>query len=254
MSITTKRKYIITGAIVNTISRIMHKANISQIELAEAVFPELSQSAAASRISRILNMNSKYIDTSTLVKIAETLNENLDDFIDSDNQKDEKVADKDEKFDFSKEARDFINDAPMIDNTNKSIISIMKCIPSVSAGIGNDINGVEVFDSGDYLRVSKEIFKVPPSGTLRAIEVDGYSMVPMLLPNSWVIFEETNMITDDGLYVINRDNSLIVKLVTKDPSGAIHIESKAEGYPSWIIQPDDQTHWEIVGRVIRAII
>lgn len=43
-------------------------------------------------------------------------------------------------------------------------------------------------------------------GNIKAIRVDGYSMVPMLLPDSWVIFEERSEFKGDGLYIINYAN------------------------------------------------
>lgn len=50
------------------------------------------------------------------------------------------------------------------------------------------------------LSLVKPFLKTTPKN-MKAIKVDGYSMVPMLLPDSWVVFEETHKYQGDGLYI-----------------------------------------------------
>ncbi|EGJ3953752.1 hypothetical protein ACJUJF_000062 [Campylobacter jejuni] len=49
------------------------------------------------------------------------------------------------------------------------------------------------------LELSKAFFKTTPKN-MKAIKVDGYSMVPMLLPDSWVVFEETHKYQGVGCF------------------------------------------------------
>jgi len=139
-------------------------------------------------------------------------------------------------------------------------ITCIENIPIVSAkasaGNGNNVESIDVFDTDRYLTVDKSIFKTPPSNRLHAIQVDGYSMVPVLLPDSWVIFEDSNEYTGDGLYVLVFRNVLMVKLIEADPkSGSLWIKSANKDYDDWEYDPtQDQSTMKIVGRVVRCII
>ena len=96
----------------------------------------------------------------------------------------------------------------------------------------------------------------PPGSRLRAVQADGYSMVPMLYPDSWVIFEESEVWSGDGLYVLIFRNVLMVKLVEADPAtGALSIRSINPDYESWADDPtQDQSTMRIVGRVLRCVV
>ncbi|EAK4519176.1 LexA family transcriptional regulator, partial [Campylobacter coli] len=94
--------------------------------------------------------------------------------------------------------------------------SIPKLNISASAGGGNELIGLEEYETGEMLELSKAFFKTTPKN-VKAIKVDGYSMIPMLLPDSWVIFEEIHEYQGDGLYILNFDNQLMVKLLQLDP-------------------------------------
>ncbi len=124
-----------------------------------------------------------------------------------------------------------------------------------SAGAGNDIEGVEVYETGEVMHLDKAFLKTPPNKTLRVVRVDGYSMVPMLLPDSWVIFEEVNEFKTDGLYIINYAGQLMVKLLQLSPKGILHIISKNKDYESYEINLKENTeYFKIIGKVIRSII
>ncbi|EIW2192513.1 helix-turn-helix transcriptional regulator, partial [Campylobacter coli] len=88
------------------------------------------------------------------------------------------------------------------------------------------------------------------------IKVDGYSMVPMLLPDSWVVFEETHEYQGDGLYILNFDNQLMVKLLQLNPINKIlDIISVNKDYKSYSIDlRDSQVEIIIQGKVLRSII
>ncbi|HEC1792028.1 LexA family transcriptional regulator [Campylobacter lari] len=143
-------------------------------------------------------------------------------------------------------------------NINKQEInfySIPKLNISASAGGGNELIGLEEYETGEMLELSKAFFKTIPKN-LKAIKVDGYSMVPMLLPDSWVVFEETHEYQGDGLYILNFDNQLMVKLLQLNPiSKILDIISVNKDYKSYSIDlKDSQIELIIQGKVLRSII
>ncbi|EAL8591088.1 TPA: helix-turn-helix transcriptional regulator [Campylobacter jejuni] len=133
--------------------------------------------------------------------------------------------------------------------------SIPKLNISASAGGGNELIGLEEYETGEMLELSKAFFKTTPKN-VKAIKVDGYSMIPMLLPDSWVIFEEIHKYQGDGLYILNFDNQLMVKLLQLDPiSKVLDIISVNKDYKSYSLDlKDSQVEIIIQGKVLRSII
>ncbi|EAH6723148.1 XRE family transcriptional regulator [Campylobacter coli] len=133
--------------------------------------------------------------------------------------------------------------------------SIPKLNISASAGGGNELIGLEEYETGEMLELSKAFFKTTPKN-VKAIKVDGYSMIPMLLPDSWVIFEEIHEYQGDGLYILNFDNQLMVKLLQLDPiSKVLDIISVNKDYKSYSLDlKDSQVKIIIQGKVLRSII
>ncbi|EAH5090158.1 helix-turn-helix transcriptional regulator [Campylobacter jejuni] len=133
--------------------------------------------------------------------------------------------------------------------------SIPKLNISASAGGGNELIGLEEYETGEMLELSKAFFKTTPKN-VKAIKVDGYSMIPMLLPDSWVIFEEIHEYQGDGLYILNFDNQLMVKLLQLDPiSKVLDIISVNKDYKSYSLDlKDSQVEIIIQGKVLRSII
>ena len=142
-----------------------------------------------------------------------------------------------------------------INKQESSFYSIPKLNISVSAGGGNELIGLEEYESGEMLELSKAFFKTKTKN-VKAIKVDGYSMIPMLLPDSWVIFEEVHEYQGDGLYILNFDNQLMVKLLQLDPiSKILDIISVNKDYKSYSIDlKDSQIELIIQGKVLRSII
>lgn len=138
---------------------------------------------------------------------------------------------------------------PPISNT----LSIPLVSPNAQAGKGNDISNVR-FEIVETMTISKSLFKTPPTSNVRIIKVDGYSMTPTLYPDSYCIFDEYGEFKTDGLYIINYGNELMVKLLQLDPFGNLHIKSTNPDYESWVIKSGDQTHFRIIGKVLRIII
>lgn len=142
------------------------------------------------------------------------------------------------------------------DQISHDQILIRKLSSAVGAGESVDINGVEVYDTDILVPFSQMLFKVRPkkADRIRCMQVDGYSMVPMLFPDSWVIADVTAKFEGDGLYIINYCDNFIVKLLQKSPDGTLHIKSVNKDYESYDIGPDDDAQVYIVGKVLRCVI
>lgn len=142
------------------------------------------------------------------------------------------------------------------DQISRDQILIRKLSSAVGAGESVDINGVEVYDTDVLVPFSQMLFKVRPKkiDRIRCMQVDGYSMVPMLFPDSWVIADVTAKFEGDGLYIINYCDNFMVKLLQKSPDGTLHIKSVNKDYESYDIGPDDDVQVYIVGKVLRCVI
>ena len=142
------------------------------------------------------------------------------------------------------------------DQVSHDQILIRKLSSAVGAGESVDINGVEVYDTDVLVPFSQMLFKVRPkkADRIRCMQVDGYSMVPMLFPDSWVIADVTAKFEGDGLYIINYCDNFMVKLLQKSPDGTLHIKSVNKDYESYDIGPDDDAQVYIVGKVLRCVI
>ncbi|PHM18073.1 MAG: transcriptional regulator [Sulfuricurvum sp. PD_MW2] len=139
-------------------------------------------------------------------------------------------------------------------NVDPNLLKINRVALKASAGSGNHLESIDKFDVVETMTISRSLLKTQPNGTLRLIGVDGYSMVPMLYPDSLVLFDEHPEWRGDGLYILNWRNELMVKLLQIDPHGKLHIKSVNKDYESWVIDPDDQSVFHIVGKVLRVII
>ncbi|MFY4691480.1 XRE family transcriptional regulator [Campylobacter jejuni] len=138
----------------------------------------------------------------------------------------------------------------------ESFYYIPKLNISASAGGGNELEGLECYESGELMAIDKAFFKTIPSSSIKAIRVDGYSMTPMLFPDSWVIFEESADFKGDGLYVLNYNGQLMVKLLQLNPfENILEIISVNKEYKSYSIKLDEsQTPLFIKGKVLRSVI
>lgn len=142
-----------------------------------------------------------------------------------------------------------------VENINDpTLIHIQRVALKASAGCGNHLESIDKFEVVETMTISRSLLKTQPNGTLRLIGVDGYSMVPMLYPDSLVLFDEHPEWRGDGLYILNWRNELMVKILQIDPHGKLHIKSANKDYESWVIDPDDQSVFHIVGKVLRIII
>ncbi|EPA2295199.1 XRE family transcriptional regulator [Campylobacter jejuni] len=149
-----------------------------------------------------------------------------------------------------------INQTNLKETEEESFYYIPKLNISASAGGGNELEGLECYESGELMAIDKAFFKTIPSASIKAIRVDGYSMTPMLFPDSWVIFEESADFKGDGLYVLNYNGQLMVKLLQLNPfENILEIISVNKEYKSYNIKLDEsQTPLFIKGKVLRSVI
>lgn len=132
---------------------------------------------------------------------------------------------------------------------------IKKLNQKVGAGTSVDITEVDVIDEDERFFVPSTFFKtIMKNEKLRMAQVDGYSMVPMLHPDNWVIFEKTKEFKGDGLYVIMYNDNLMVKILQKTPRGNLYIKSTNKDYESFELDEDTCGSCQIVGKVIKCII
>ena len=140
-------------------------------------------------------------------------------------------------------------------DNNLTTYEIPEISLSASAGDGTDLEGIEVFQTGKIIHIDKALFKTKPKNKLGIIQVDGYSMIPMLLPDSWVIYETANSFSTDGLYILNYQNNLMVKLLQLNMGNdSLDIISINKEYQSYTITKDNQSAFHIIGKVIKTII
>ncbi len=132
---------------------------------------------------------------------------------------------------------------------------IKKLNQKVGAGTSVDVTDVDIIDEDDSFFVPLSFFKtIMKNEKLRMAQVDGYSMVPILHPDDWVIFEKSKEFKGDGLYIIMYNNNLMVKILQKTPRGNLYIKSANKDYESFELNEDTQGCCYIVGKVIKCII
>jgi phage repressor protein C with HTH and peptisase S24 domain len=137
----------------------------------------------------------------------------------------------------------------------ENIIRIPKLSVTASCGGGSNLESIDTFEENGVMEIDADTLKVTISKGLRSIKVAGYSMVPMLFPDSWVIFDQSGEYKGEGLYVLNWDNTLMVKLLQLTPHGQMRIISANKEYESYTIDRnnDSQLIFYIVGKVVRII-
>ncbi|WP_216832733.1 LexA family transcriptional regulator [Campylobacter corcagiensis] len=130
---------------------------------------------------------------------------------------------------------------------------IKKISHNASAGTLTDIEGIEVYDTDDFIFISKNLFKtnINPEKT-RIVEVVGDSMSPTLNSGDYVIINIDNNFIGDGIYVINYKNIFMVKMLQQKPDG-LKIKSINPLYESYELEEDSQEIFDIIGKVIKTI-
>lgn len=141
------------------------------------------------------------------------------------------------------------SDAPRLGFS--SLIAVPRLNVDASAGPGafNDSEGEIAhigFDEKWLRRVSRS-----KSSDLSVIKVQGDSMTPTLSDGDDILVDAGDGVERlrDGIYVLRRDDALLVKRIAPSPaSRRIIIKSDNDSYPSW---PDCEIgDVEIIGRVV----
>lgn len=140
-------------------------------------------------------------------------------------------------------------------NTIANSLTVEVMSVKASAGSGNNIEFLDDFSTGEIVTIDNRFFKTVPPKNIKCIQVDGYSMMPMLTHESWVIYKDVFEFETDGLYIINYDNQLMVKMIQVNfEKNKLDIISINKEYKSYSIDKHDQTVCKIVGKVLRCII
>ncbi len=141
----------------------------------------------------------------------------------------------------------------LIKESKKSnTISIPKLKIEASCGSGANLECIDSFETEGELIIDADTLKVT-NGNLKALHVEGFSMVPVLFPDSWVIFNEHGTYQGEGLYVLNFRNILMVKLLQINSEGKLRIISTNKDYESYTIDLEDQSIFKVIGKVVRTI-
>ena len=125
---------------------------------------------------------------------------------------------------------------------------------SASAGGGEMIDSIDLFEEKEKIPIMPS--DIPSSSNpdnLRAVKVDGKSMLPTLMPGSWVIFDTSvKHYNGDGLYVVSYAGALFVKRLQFDPSiSSIEIISDNPQYKDYKVSlVENQQPLIIMGEVV----
>lgn len=141
--------------------------------------------------------------------------------------------------------------APEPQEAAARIVAVPRLSVEASAGTGSNVDGEFVI--GSY-KFDQRWLRAICSGTpaeLSIIRVKGDSMAPTLMDGDDIIVDraDAGTRTRDGIYVLRRDETLMVKRVSLAPtSGTLAITSDNPAYPSWRDVPLADV--DLLGRVV----
>jgi len=112
---------------------------------------------------------------------------------------------------------------------------------SASAGTSSMVDDVEVYETDKKIFIPETFFRTQmDEKRLRMIQVVGDSMLPKLHSGDWVVLDINDKFLGDGLYVINYNNILMVKMLQFKPNGNIFIKSLNSEFDSYELEKDTQ--------------
>lgn len=145
-----------------------------------------------------------------------------------------------------------------LDNTSRQqeysdIISI-PYYPEVSAAAGS---GALVYDENTvkHIQISSAIINISTGDNVCLINATGNSMQPVIDDRDLLLVDlSQKLITDEGIYVIRLDTTLVVKRVQKILNGIILISDNPQ-YPPREISADNfnENDAAVIGKVIAVI-
>lgn len=124
---------------------------------------------------------------------------------------------------------------PSNETTSARLVSVPKLDVRPSAGPGSAAGNEDVLTSYDFdRRFLRDMGQTDPA-RLSIVRVRGDSMVPTLADGDDILVSATEgEALPDGIYVIERDDALIVKRLSRNPSsGLFTISSDNPAHPSW---------------------
>ena len=141
--------------------------------------------------------------------------------------------------------------APSRHGTASKLVSIPKLDVRPSAGPGASVDGEDLIAAYSFdRRWLREIGHSAPE-KLSIVRVRGDSMMPTLADGDEILVSAHDGATRlrDGIYVLERDDALVVKRLALNPSsGLVTIGSDNPAYPSWPECRLDSIR--VIGRVV----
>jgi hypothetical protein len=140
---------------------------------------------------------------------------------------------------------------PPPEHGRSKLVSIPKLDVRPSAGAGSSVNGEDLIAAYSFdRRWLRDIGQVSPE-KLSIVRVRGDSMMPTLADGDEILVSAHDGATPlrDGIYVLERDDALVVKRLALNPSsGLLTISSDNPAYPSWAECQLDSIR--VIGRVV----
>jgi len=143
-----------------------------------------------------------------------------------------------------------------IEDTHDNCVHVKLYDMSVSAGVGFDVDSISEMPFSDIAIDRSIIPKHILSSDLRAMRVDGKSMIPTILPNDVVVYkEDIGKYSGDDLYIVNFGGMLMVKRLQFNPElNKFDIISDNNDFKSYHIDlSENQTSMTVIGKVIATI-
>jgi len=141
--------------------------------------------------------------------------------------------------------------APSEHATASKLVSIRKLDVRASAGPGASVDGEDLIAAYSFdRRWLRNIGQAAPE-KLSIIRVRGDSMMPTLADGDEILVSahDGTSALRDGIYVLERDDALVVKRLALNPSsGLLTIASDNPAYPTWGECPFDSIR--VIGRVV----
>lgn len=136
-------------------------------------------------------------------------------------------------------------------SASNSIIYAPIISAKASAGSGAIHYDVETVGQ---LMIDRMMFKILPNlQNIRAVEVSGDSMYPTLKDGDFVIIEEGEQFSGEGIYVLQFDSMLLVKRLQGSSRGIRVLSDNIYYKEDEYIPEDDQRTFQIVGKVVLRI-
>ncbi|HEY9825215.1 MAG TPA: S24 family peptidase [Stenomitos sp.] len=120
---------------------------------------------------------------------------------------------------------------------------------TVGAGNGHYVQSEEVIEVLEISKFFLKAYGLSEPFKCSAVTVIGPSMEPLLRSGDIVLVDHTQVVPQDGIYVVRLEDTVFVKHVAKLLGGKVRVFSAAEGYPVHEVEIDSPS-FAIIGRVV----